>query len=171
MGCAVVYEMPALFLSNIWAVWGKIVKIFKLLQYLFFTLILPSAGLQAFDEIEASSRVARVGGDFVVEKIDFDDSGAFRIIFRHEESTRHKKLVLISDHVHMGVQEGQILRLSAEVLAEYPDYTEVSQVLLFLPSEYGKTPVWMLSQKQPQLSIGGVKLLEMHAPSADYAIF
>ncbi|MFW7378148.1 MAG: hypothetical protein ACOH5I_05025 [Oligoflexus sp.] len=134
-------------------------------------LVMSIAHAQSVDEVQTSPHITRVGGDFLVKKIETLQDGSFRIVFDHADSTRHKTLVLVSDHVHMGVEEGQTLRLSAEILAEHEKYTEVSQVLLFLSSEYGKTPVWMLSQKQPHLSLGGVKLLEMHAPSADYAIF
>lgn len=149
-------------------------KFQKTLSLCFFSLAMFFASSHtplANEKQPSQAQVQRVGGDFIVERIDAQQDGSFRITFQHSESTRHKTLVLVSDHVHMGVEEGQKLRISAEVLAEYSDYTEVAQVLLFLPSEYGKTPVWMLSQKSPKLSLDGVKLLEMHAPSADYAIY
>lgn len=115
--------------------------------------------------------VLRVGGDYRVEDISKVDSRTFRISFVHNEAIRHQRLVLLSDHVHLGVEVGQILRLSAEIAEEKDGYFEVSQVLLFLPSQYGKTPIWMLSATRPRPFLGGVKLLEMHAPAADYAIF
>lgn len=119
----------------------------------------------------AAEQVKRIGGDFLVEKIEGLSDGGFRVQFQHVEKSRAKTLVLISDHVHMGVQEGQLLRLSAEVLSQQDDYIEVSQVLLFMPSNYGQTPVWMLSRKQAQLQLSGARLIEMHAPAADYTIF
>ena len=99
------------------------------------------------------------------------DSGSYQIIFDNKADEPTKSLVLISDHVHLGIEPGQQLRLSAEVLREGKENIEVSQVLLFLPGEYGATPVWMLSQNASSYELKGAKFLDMHSPSADFTVF
>ena len=119
------------------------------------------------------SQVKRVGGDYIVSSIESLDSDKVRITFRSAQSTgSYDQLVLVSDHVHMGIQESDRLRISAEVVEAKPNgISVVSQVLVFLPSRQGPTPVWMLSKTHPPSNLSGAKLLEMHAPSADYQVF
>ncbi|MEI6397413.1 MAG: hypothetical protein WCO71_01465, partial [Pseudomonadota bacterium] len=69
-----------------------------------------------------------------------------------------------------GLEEGATLRLSAYVSGKSGDVAEIAQVVVFMPGRAGPTPVWMLSKKSPRLD-PPAKLLEMHAPSTDYAIF
>lgn len=113
----------------------------------------------------------RLGGDFLISSIEKLEDRKFLVRFISEDPQFKKPLVLISDHVHVGVQEGEHIRISAEVLKETDESIEVSQVLLFLPNQLGFTPVWMLSQNATSHELKGARFLQMHAPSADFAIF
>lgn len=119
---------------------------------------------------EQQPAIRRVGGTYRVASIEKIADQDFRITFENPAGTKHRTLLLISDHVHIGVKQGQMLRLSAEILRETKEVTEISQVLLFLPGQQGATPVWMLS-KHSNLELRGARYLEMHAPSSDYILF
>ena len=119
-----------------------------------------------------SHKILKVGGNFEVSSIDLVDSGTFRVEFTAQKATgRLDTLVLETDHVHFSIKEGQVIRLSAEVLSENNDTAEIAQVLLFLPSAQGPTPVWMLSKKGSQYDLRAAKYLDMHAPVNDYVVF
>ncbi|SME89663.1 hypothetical protein [Pseudobacteriovorax antillogorgiicola] len=130
----------------------------------FVALVCPMVGL---------SQVQRVGGNFEVVRIKPKPQGLVEVVFHAlTPSGKYDQLQLISDHVHMGVKVGDHLRLSAEIVEPKPHgLSQVSQVLIFLPSRQGETPVWMLSRTRPPQKLSGAKLLEMHAPGADYQIF
>lgn len=119
-----------------------------------------------------STEVLRVGGNFKVNAIDLVDSGTFRVEFTSTKQTgRFDTLILETDHVNFSIKEGQVIRLSAEVISENKDTAEVAQVLLFLPSQQGQIPVWLLSKKGSAFDLKGARYLEMHAPVNDYVIF
>jgi hypothetical protein len=117
------------------------------------------------------AQVERIGGLFKITRIEKLGDKDFRIKFESEPKTgKHDKLVLRSDHVHLAMQEGQVLRLSAEVLRDKSSELEVTQVLLFLPGEHGTAPIWLLSSDHPNRDFRGARWLDMHAPQADYTI-
>lgn len=124
--------------------------------------------------LHAESKVERIGGNFKIERIEKLSDADFRISFVSQvETGRFDRLTLRSDHVHLSMQEGQVIRLSAEVLKTASGKeVEVTQVLLFLShSEYGTTPVWLLSSQHPTRDFRGSRWLDMHAPQADFLIF
>jgi hypothetical protein len=99
-----------------------------------------------------------------------DDS--FVIEFRSERSSgRFDTLILQSDHVHVGLKLGSTIRLSAEIAAEHGGLAEVSQVVLFLPSRQGPTPVWLLSKNAQAKDLRAAPYIKMHAPQTDYQMF
>lgn len=116
-------------------------------------------------------KVERIGGTFVVTSIKPLKGSGFRVIFHAKEgSPRFKTLVLESPHVHMSLTEGASLRLSADVISTTGDTAEISQVVVFIPSRNGNTPVWMLSKRAVD-PVPPAKLLEMHDPHNDYQVF
>ncbi|MBF0440777.1 MAG: hypothetical protein HQK54_02620 [Oligoflexales bacterium] len=116
--------------------------------------------------------VKRVGGIYRVSSINKMSEGSYRIEFSSVTKTgRYDVLFLESDHVHVGLDEGAELRLSAEVIEDKGSYAEVGQVLLFFPSGDTYIPVWLLSKKISNFELRGSKYLEMHAPTSDYLIF
>ena len=119
------------------------------------------------------SQVTRVAGNYKVSGIKSLKGGQVQIDFTAVNPTgSFDRLTLVSDHVHMGIKSKDTLRLSAEVVEPKPKgVSPVSQVLVFLPSRQGSTPVWLLSRRHPPKGLSGAKLLEMHAPSADFQIF
>ncbi len=133
---------------------------------------LSNAALPAPVEAE-NEKLLRIGGTYKVVKLQKRADSEFEIHFESAPpSGRYDRLVLHSDHIHMGLQEGQTLRLSAEVLKSSADELEVTQVLLFLSNpEYGTTPVWMLSSQHASgQELRASRWLDMHAPQADYII-
>jgi hypothetical protein len=120
---------------------------------------------------EEEGRYERVGGTYEVTDIEQKDDGTFLINFQSVvKGGKFEFLKLESDHVHFSVVEGQKIRLSAEILGTKGNVTEVSQVLLFLPTSQGVTPVWMLSRKGQDRDLRGSKYLEMHSPQNDFNI-
>ena len=119
------------------------------------------------------SEVKKVAGDYIVSSLKASSGGNIKITFDAvNKSGRYDKLILISDHVHMSIRGSDKVRISAEVVGTDADGSSiVSQVLVFLPSVQGPVPVWMLSRTHPPQRFSGARLLEMHAPSADYLVF
>lgn len=117
-------------------------------------------------------KLERIGGTYRIVRLNKLGDADFQIHFESVPLTgRFDRLVLRSDHVHMSIQEGQVLRLSAEVLSSEKPEVEVTQVLLFLShSDYGTTPVWLLSSQHVTKDFRGSRWLDMHAPQADFQI-
>lgn len=124
------------------------------------------------EDVPATSpKLLRVGGDYVVYDIRKVTEKSYEIEFRAADPTgKFDRVVLTSDHVHMAITKGQKLRISAEVGQTKGDVAEATQVLIFLPSVQGPTPIWMLSSRSKSLDLKGSKYLEMHAPQSDYTI-
>ena len=120
----------------------------------------------------SDAKINRIGGTFLVKEIKRQHDGKFQIEFiSPDPHSPYRKLILETEHVHIGIQEGATLRLSADVLAIKSGEAEVSQVVLFIPGRAGDNPVWMLSSRIPAGANPPAKLLEMHAPSTDYMVF
>lgn len=117
------------------------------------------------------AKIERIGGNFLVHKISKLPSGAFVVEFRASEGEpKFTELRLESDNINASVIEGATLRLSADVTRVSGRLAEVAQVVVYLPGPVGPTPVWMLSRKAPRLD-PPAKLLELHAPATDFAVF
>jgi hypothetical protein len=116
-------------------------------------------------------KLERIGGNFTVTKIKRLPDGGFTVDFKASEGpSKIKRLHLESDHINVGLSEGQMIRLSADVLAHNGETAEISQVVVFIAGPSGPTPAWMLSKKATGLT-PPARLIEMHAPSTDYTIF
>lgn len=138
-----------------------------MLKILLVILSILSSSLYAGEK----SKIERIGGNFLVHKISKSPSGAFIVDFRASEGEpKFKELRLESDNINAALVEGAKLRLSADVTRVNGKLAEVAQVVVYLPSVVGPTPVWMLSRKAPRLD-PPAKLLEMHAPVTDFAVF
>ncbi len=124
-------------------------------------------------QAQAKTTTVRVGGNYKVKKIERLKDSSFLVIFESTETTGRADVIrLESDHIHMGVSEGQVLRISAEVTADKGKVVEAQQVLLFLPQIEGPMPVWMLSRhSRSESDLNGASYLEMHAPQSDFLIF
>lgn len=118
-----------------------------------------------------SAKIERIGGNFKVETIRKLPSGAFVVEFKAAEGQpKFTDLRLESDNINSALVEGAVLRLSADVTQIRGKKAEVAQVVVFLPGVVGPTPVWMLSRKAPRLD-PPAKLLDLHAPVTDFAVF
>lgn len=145
-----------------------------MMKYLMIILGLMAAPIYAADITDsdgADSQVLRVGGDYVVQKIA-QRPGGFTIDFAAKTpSGKFDLLRLESDHVHVSVQEGQTLRISAEIADVKGAVANVAQVLIFVPNAGGPVPVWLLSSRGTSGDLRGSKYIEMHNPLSDFAIF
>ena len=122
-------------------------------------------------KINRRSQYQRVGGTFVVSDISKKPDGTFVVEFKSDHPTgRIATVHLESDHVHFAVDVGSKLRISAEILSVNGNIAEASQVLVFIPSRQGHTPVWLLSKRASRFELNGAKLIEMHAPQSDFQI-
>jgi hypothetical protein len=120
---------------------------------------------------QSAGKMERVGGTYLVTAINKIADNAFQIEFKSTVPSGHFDILrLESDHVHMAVKIGQRIRLSAEILAVDGAVAEVSQVLLFLNTQQGRVPVWLLSNKAKEGSLRAAEYLEMHVPATDYII-
>lgn len=119
----------------------------------------------------SKEKTERIGGNFTVTKIKKLARGGFSVDFKASEGNPPiSRLHLESDHINAGLQEGDTLRLSADVLSKKGHTAEIGQVVVFIPGRSGPTPVWMMSKSASRLE-PPAKLIEMHAPSTDYAVF
>jgi hypothetical protein len=115
--------------------------------------------------------IERIGGNFTVTKIKKLSHGGFSVDFKAAEgSPAISQLHLESDHINAGLQEGDKLRLSADVLSKKGHTAEIGQVVVYMPGRSGPTPVWMISKRASKLE-PPAKLIEMHAPSTDFTVF
>jgi hypothetical protein len=130
-----------------------------------------AADLKASPWNAHQNKTQRVGGDYKVTKIERDGAGVFHIEFHSTQSSgRFDILKLESDHVHVAVKVGQVLRLSAEIMEERGSEAHVSQVVLFLNGQSGRVPVWLLSRKAMGRDLKAVRYLEMHVPANDFVV-
>jgi hypothetical protein len=140
-------------------------------RILIFSAVFMSLIWTAPGHASPAPRLERIGGNFTVAKITRLPKGGFVVEFKASEGTPPvKTLRLESDHINAGLNEGDTLRLSADVVASSGDTAEVAQVVLYIPGKVGPTPVWMLSKGSKPMD-PPAKLIDLHAPSTDYAVF
>jgi hypothetical protein len=119
----------------------------------------------------SGSNIIRVGGNYRVEQIEKMKKGTFKISFVSVASTgRFDRLILNSDHTHVSVAKGDLIRLSAEILKDSGSVAEVAQMVVFLKTKLGQTPVWLLSNKAPLRDLRATRYLKMHAPTNDLIV-
>lgn len=135
-------------------------------------LVLWSSSFLLKAQESGAGRVERVGGMYKLVKILKRNDESFSVSFESQvKSGKFDRLILYSDHVHVGLNEGQTLRISAEVVDSQGPELEITQVLLFLKGNEGTLPVWQLSRNfRGQDFHRGAKWLDMHAPQADFSI-
>ena len=120
-------------------------------------------------QLPAAVKGKLVTGKFKVKAIE-PRAGYHRVVFENIDLTaKTKRLTLDTNYVHVGVERGQVLKLSADVIAT--GSSEIKQVLLYIPKDGSHSPVWMLSHLHPQMKFTGARLLDMHAPQSDYLLF
>ena len=120
-----------------------------------------------------SAKLVRVGGEFRVKSIQKTKDRGFVITFASTDSKAQvQEIILESTYLHVSVEEGKVLRLSAEVAAQQGRVVTARQILLFLPTAGSYLPVWLLSRFAPALSdLKGARYIDMHAPQSDFMLF
>jgi len=140
-------------------------------RHLLLLLSLVSVYTAFGDALGEEARPLRVGGDYTVTSVDRLTDREFHVEFKAvAASGKFDVLNLHSDHIHIAVRKGEKLRLSAEILSTQGAVAEVAQMVIFLPSNLGPTPVWLLSNRATNHELRAVKYLEMHSPQTDYVI-
>ena len=120
----------------------------------------------------ANSTLVRVGGEFRVKSIKKIDGGFVISFTSTDRKAQVQEVRLESAYLHVSVEAGKVLRLSAEVATQNGRVVEAKQVLLFLPTAGAYLPVWLLSRSAPSLSgLQGARYLDMHAPQSDFLLF
>ena len=119
----------------------------------------------------------KVVGDYKVSSMTKMESGSFDVRFEKKEPSGHMDLLrLVTPHVHVGLKVGEVLKISAEVMAnprskQKLPVAQISQVLVFLKSSHQTTiPVWLISEAHGARPLKGAKYLEMHAPTSDFLV-
>jgi hypothetical protein len=131
----------------------------------------PGANTTTADE-KTETTAERVGGDYRIESIQRHDDGTFTVMFAANVPTgKFDTIRLDCAHLHLGVKEGDVLRISAEIMTSAGAEAQASQVLVFVGTQQGPTPVWLLSNKVTTKELNGARYLEMHLPATDYMIF
>ena len=120
-----------------------------------------------------SAELVRVGGEFKVKSIEKTEDRGFLITFTStDRKAQVQEITLDSAYLHVSVEEGKVLRLSAEVASQQGSTVAARQILLFLPTPGSYLPVWLLSRSAPALSdLKGAKYIDMHAPQSDFLMF
>lgn len=133
----------------------------------------PTPVPKSSEKSPADNGAERVSGLYKLTQIEKNRGNEFILHFEAETKDGvHDLLVLKSEGLNVKIEEGQVLKLSAEVLTSPQKEHEITQVLVFLPSnEYGLSPVWLLSKTHETREIRGARYLEMHAPGSDYQVF
>lgn len=135
-------------------------------------LLLASLALLAAQN-NASAELVRVGGEFKVKSIAKTEDHGFLITFTStDRKAQVQRITLDSAYLHVSVEEGKVLRLSAEVATRQGSTVAARQILLLLPTPGSYLPVWLLSRSAPALSdLKGAKYIDMHAPQSDFLMF
>lgn len=135
-------------------------------------LVLASLALLAAQN-NTSAELVRVGGEFRVKSIEKTKDRGFLITFTStDRKAQVQEITLDSAYLHVSVEEGKVLRLSAEVASQRGSTVTARQILLFLPTPGSYLPVWLLSRSAPALSdLKGAKYIDMHAPQSDFLMF
>ena len=120
-----------------------------------------------------AAKLMRVGGEFRVKSIQQTKDHSFVVTFASTDSkAKVQEIKLESTYLHVSVEEGKVLRLSAEVATQQGRIVEAKQILLFLPTSSSYLPVWLLSRSAPTLSdLKGARYIDMHAPQSDFLLF
>ena len=135
-------------------------------------LVLASLALLAAQN-NTGAELVRVGGEFRVKSIEKTQERGFLITFTStDRKAQVQEITLDSAYLHVSVEEGKVLRLSAEVASQRGSTVAARQILLFLPTPGSYLPVWLLSRSAPALSdLKGAKYIDMHAPQSDFLMF
>ncbi len=143
-------------------------KVFTFISLFAALALTPSA----FSQEAQKNKLERVSGLYKLDRVEKKVDNEYVLHFTAETKDGvHDQLVLNSEGMNVKIAEGQVIKLSAEVIASSAKEHEITQVLIFMPSpEYGLTPVWMLSRTHETREIRGARWLEMHAPQADYQV-
>lgn len=117
--------------------------------------------------------VEKIGGDFIVSKVERMSNGNFQIEFQPTSTVNQDQgVVMISDHVHSAISIGAQVRISAEIIGKKGTKFLASQVLIFISGDQGPVPVWLLSASaRKKENLNAAPLLKQHSPQNDFLVF
>ena len=120
----------------------------------------------------ATANNIRVSGEFIVKSITTDKQGFFTVIFANTaKNAKINTLRLETRQLHVAIEQGKRLRLSAEVGKWRGNTVEARQILVFVPTASSHTPIWLLSRHgSDDQKLQGARYLDMHAPQSDFLV-
>jgi hypothetical protein len=146
--------------------------VFAVVCFLMGATFLADRAAYSLEAQQKPTTMFKVGGNYVVKKLVKNPDESFSVEFHSVAVNGRADIIkLVADHVHMGIKEGDTLRISAEVTSEKDAIVEANQVLVFIPRIEGPVPVWLLSKKGRSSELQGAEFLKMHAPQSDFQIF
>lgn len=138
-----------------------------MIKYIFiFSILIITINLHA--------EVLKVGGTYKIKSINQHDKGYFIINFESIPRTgKFDQLQLKTYNVHFALKQSDIVKISCELepKANKNNVFEIAQVVIFLNSSQGRTPIWLTSINKPIANFDEANYLEIHAPQSDYLIF
>ena len=138
-----------------------------MIKYIFSILVLMIS-------INVYSEVLKIGGTYKIKSIDQHDKGYFIINFESVPQTgKFDLLQLKTYNVHFALKKSDIVKISCELESNVNknNIYEIAQVVIFLNSSQGRTPIWLTSINKPIANFDEANYLEIHAPQSDYLIF
>ena len=115
-------------------------------------------------QIEGRYEVASIH----TRKFAKSDSEYKRILFKRISKAKGKTESIYLDTLsaHPALKVGSSFELAAEVdeKVEHKGALEAIQILVQIPQNNGKVPVWLLSLKSKDLDLRGASYLKMHQP-------
>lgn len=121
--------------------------------------------------IVSATAAEKVGGTYRVQSIERSEQG-FQLTLASEPSTgKFDTLRMQADHVHFGLKEGEVFRISAEIGETKEGVTSIRQLVVFFPGQQGPVPVWMVAKGISPKEPTAAKMIEMHAPQSDFRLF
>ncbi|MBP9706235.1 MAG: hypothetical protein KBD78_01225 [Oligoflexales bacterium] len=144
------------------------------LNLIIFSLILCGEIFAQNTSIQTSPpiKIEQVGGTYKIEAINKYVGGVKVIFVSSSSADKYQRLILDTQHIHIGLDVGDELRISSEVESINKSTINIRQVLVFLPAVESHTPVWLTSKNLlvPDF-FSNKNILKMHVPQSDYLIF
>ncbi|NRA64350.1 MAG: hypothetical protein HRU19_07690 [Pseudobacteriovorax sp.] len=131
---------------------------------LFLFAILSLGAVAKSNEVQGTYR-------FEVQERANDNSVVVKL--RVEGSSKSpENLLFISQHIHPSVATGVVKKIYGTLTGQSSsEGLHLSQLMIWVQTQEGRSPVWMVSSEYPPKRISGSKYLKMHSPGSDYRIF
>lgn len=145
-----------------------LLRIFMTVSFSF----LWNSEILANEKTQPAQKEKTITGAYTVSELAKTETGEFKLTLSAvEPSGTFDELTITSKDVHFGVKVNQTLRIAGEYVGSPGKKNELSQVLVYLPTQKRSTPVWIMSSRYPRQEKSARKLIELHAPATDYQVY